>query len=517
MNLRAKIFTFFLLFISAYSSVFAQSILYPQEYLFEQLKINERINLKVDTTSKPNLFPYMEKQDSLFYYKTGRNWLRRKLLQDNFIHIEKTDSTNNEKNRFELVIDPLFNFSTGQEQQLSKNSNTYNNTRGVIASLKINHNLFFETSFIENQSVFPDYIAKQVTLKKDALGHGRWKPFKENGFDYAMSSGVLWWKMNKHVQVYAGHGKQKIGNGYRSFLLSDQSFNYPYLRFDLSFFNSKINYTSTYALLMNLTPTVNINTNKPQGTEALLQKKPFSYQYLHFNIHKCFQLGLFQGIVWHASDEKNKLNLTADFFNPLLFANLGIYGFKSKPLTLAGLDAKIQLTKTFNTYFQLCTDGKKDSLKNTQSIGLQTGVKWFNAFGLKNLFFQLEYNEFTNGLYQSKLSVKQESYLHYNQSVGYAFNSNNGNEIICFIAYRYKRLLFSLKNNLLPDYSFQQSILLNEGKMSFILQPKTNMNVSVGVISRNIHHDATQLNSDKSKWLFISFATSLFNRYFDTQ
>jgi hypothetical protein len=77
--------------------------------------------------------------------------------------------------------------------------------------------------------------------------------------------------------------------------------------------------------------------------------------------------------------------------------------------------------------------------------------------------------------------------------------------------------LFSLKNNLLPDYSFQQSILLNEGKMSFILQPKTNMNVSVGVISRNIHHDATQLNSDKSKWLFISFATSLFNRYFDTQ
>lgn len=498
-------------------SVRAQSLLFPQDYLFEQLKVNERIVLNIDTSLKSSLFPCITKQDSLFYYKPNRKWLSRKLLQDHFIHIKKTDTTNNEKNRFEIAIDPLFNFSIGQEQLLSKKSNTYNNTRGVLASLKINDNLFFETSFIENQSVFPEYIANQVTLKKDALGQGRWKNFKENGFDYAMSSGILWWNLNKHVQIYAGHGKQKIGNGYRSFLLSDQAFNYPYMRFDLSFFNSKINYTSTYALLMNLTPTVNINTNKPPGTEALLQKKPFSYQYLSFKIHKQFQLGLFQGIVWQASDERNKLHLSADFFNPLIYANLGIHGFRSQPLILAGMDGKIELTKTFHAYFQLCTDGKKDSLKNTQSFGLQAGVKWFNAFGLKNLFFQLEYNEFTNGLYQSNTSLKQESYSHYNQGLGYSFNTHFGNEFVCFLIYRYKRLMISLKNNCFPDYSFQQSVLLNEGKITYVLQPKTNMNISLGMISRNFHHDASQINSDKSKWLFISFATSLFNRYFDTQ
>jgi hypothetical protein len=226
---------------------------------------------------------------------------------------------------------------------------------------------------------------------------------------------------------------------------------------------------------------------------------------------------LFQGIVWQASDERNKLHLNADYFNPLIYTNLAIHGFRSRPLILAGMDGKIELTKTFHAYFQLCTDGKKDSLKKTRSFGLQTGAKWFNAFGLKNLFFQLEYNEFTNSLYQSNSLLNQESYSHYNQGLGYVLDKNFKNEFVCLLAYRYKRWMVSLKNNCFPDYSFQQSVLLNEGKISFILQPKTNMNFSVGFVTRNIHHDASQINSDKSKWLFVSFATSLFNRYFDTQ
>jgi hypothetical protein len=495
----------------------AQSLLFPQEYLYEQFKHNERLNLKTDSIEKTCVFPLIEKQDSFCFYKSGRKWLGRKLLQDNFIQIKKNDTINGEVNTFELIIDPIFNFSAGQEQRLNKSIKTYNNTRGVIASLKINQQLKLETSFIENQSVFPEYISDQITLKKDALGQGRWKTFKTNGFDYAMSSGVLWWKINKNVQLFAGHGKQKIGNGYRSFLLSDQSFNYPYLRFDFSFLKSKIHYTSTYAVVMNLTPTIDINQNKPYGTEALLQKKPFSYQYVSFNLLKSFQFGLFQGIVWPAGDEKNKLHLSANYFNPIVFTNLAVYGFHSKPLILAGLDGQILITKTFRTYFQLCTDGKKDSLKKTQSFGLQTGIKWFNAFGLKNLFFQIEYNEYNDALYQSNNRTQQDTYSHYNQSLGFTFNSKSRNEAVCLIAYRYKRLMLSLKNNYFRYYTFKESTLLNEGKLSYLLQPKTNMNISLSVVTRNLHHNSTQINSDQSKWLFISFATSLFNRYFDTE
>ena len=495
----------------------AQSLLFPQDYIFEQIKRNETLILSVDSVPRPAIFPFANGIDSLSYYKANRKWFSRKLLQDNFISIKKNDTIDNEVNTFLLSVDPVFNFSAGKELLNNKTINTYTNTRGVYASLIINKNLKIETAFIENQSVFPEQITAQITLKKDALGLGRWKQFKENGFDYAMSSGIIWWKLNNHIQFYAGHGKQKIGNGYRTFFLSDLAFNYPFARFDFSFLKSKINYSVTNAVLMNLTPTVNININKPPGTEALLQKKPFSYQYLSLSLNKHVQFGLFHGIVWPASDEKNKLNLSANYFNPIMFANLAVYGFNSKPLMLGGAEGKINLTKSFAFYFQLCTDGKKDSLKNTHSLGLQTGIKWFNAFGLKNMFFQVEYNEYTNSLYQGSKRFGQEEYSHYNNSLGYMFNSNSGNEFVSIFAWRHKRFLVSLKNNYFSEPAFSQGILLNEGKISFMLQPKTNMNLSAGIVSRNTHQTQAKLISNESNWLFISFATSLFNCYFDTQ
>ena len=493
----------------------AQSLLFPQDYIFEQIKYNETILIAKDSIHRPGIFPFANGIDTLTFYKANRKWLSKKLLQDNFINIKKNDTINNEVNEIKICVDPVFNFSVGREYLNNKTINTYNNTRGVLAFLSINKNLKLETAFIENQSVFPELLSEQIKNKNEVLGLGRWKTFKENGFDYAMSAGILWWKINNHIQLYTGHGKQKIGNGYRSFFLSDLAFNYPFARFDFSFFKSKINYSITNAVLMNLSPTVNINNNRPPGTEPLLQKKPFSFQYLNYTMNKVLQFGFFQGIVWPASNEKNRLNLSANYFNPILFSNLATYGFNSKPNILAGFDCKINLTKTFDFYFQLCTDGKKDSLKNTQSIGLQSGLKWFNAFGLKNLFVQFEYNEFTNALYQQSIKNSQDSYSHYNSSLAYPINSNTGNELVSIIAWRYKRMLFSIKNNYFESAGTDN--LLSEGKLSFILQPKTNMNFSVGFISRDIHKSQSQINSNKSTWLFISFATSLYNRYFDTE
>jgi len=495
----------------------AQSLLFPQDYIFEQIKRNETLLTAKDSIYRPAVFPFANGIDTFSFYKSNRNWFSKKLLQDNFINIKKNDTINNEVNEIQLLVDPVFNFSVGREYLNNKTINTYNNTRGVIATLSINKNLKFETAFFENQSVFPEALTEQIKIKNEVLGLGRWKTFKENGFDYAMSAGVFWWKINNHVQLYAGHGKQKIGNGYRSFFLSDLAFNYPFARFDFSFFKSKINYSITNAVLINLTPTVNININRPLGTEALLQKKPFSFQYLSYTMNKTLQFGFFQGIVWPASDEKNRLNLSANYFNPILFTNLAVYGFNSKPLILAGFEGKINLTKTFHFYFQLCTDGKKDSLKNTQSIGLQSGLKWFKALGIKNLFVQFEYNEFTNALYQQSVKNSQDAYSHYNSSLAYPINANTGNELVSIIAWRYKRMLLSIKNNYFENASLTNNTLLSEGKLSFILQPKTNMNLSVGFISRNFHQPQSQINSNQSTWLFISFATSLYNRYFDTE
>ena len=65
-----------------------------------------------------------------------------------------------------------------------------------------------------------------------------------------MSSGYVIYRPNNMFTLQFGHGKHFIGNGYRSLLLSDNSFNYPFLRIQTTF--GKIQYTNLYAELQDI-------------------------------------------------------------------------------------------------------------------------------------------------------------------------------------------------------------------------------------------------------------------------
>lgn len=526
--LKKNSIPFFILCVLFASSGFSQSILFPQDYFFEQYKNQKNYtSFSKDTTYHTSIFPVINQNsisyDSINYYKDGRIWFYKKLLQDNFISLNKKDTIAGEVNDFKLTIDPILNLNIGKSNSLDKTINTYTNTRGIIANLQINKRFKLETAFIENQSIFPTYISNQVKNSLDVLGQGRWKQFKTDGYDYAMSSGVIWWKASKNIEIYAGHGKQKIGNGYRSFFISDQAFNYPYARVDFTFDKIKIKYTAAYALLMNLKPTVNITINRPEGTEALMQKKPFSFQYLSYQPSKYFSLALFQGIVWNSSDERNKIDISANYLNPLIFSNLASYGFNAKPKIVTGFEGNLKITKISHFYFQAATDGMKDTSKKTQSYGLQLGLKLFNAFTLKNLFLQLEYNEYDGYLFQKNSTSGSTSiYTHYEQSLSFNTTSKNGQELIAIAAYKYKRFMLTTKASYKPEITLEKSTLHGEGKLSFILQPKTNMNISLGYVYRNIQNNnsgmlATPVNNNlaPTQWIYFSFVTSLFNTYYD--
>jgi len=340
--------------------------------------------------------------------------------------------------------------------------------------LRINQNFQFQTAFTENQSVFPNYLQIEVEKNKEVLGQGRWKNFKINGYDYAMASGVFNWKISKHVALFGGHGKQKIGHGYRTFFISDQAFNFPFLRFDFSFLKSKIHYSNLYGVLMNLNATVDVSKNQPFGAEPLLQKKPFSYQYLSVYPSKRIQVALFQGIVWPAGDAKNNVSILPH--------------------------------------------GKKDTSKQTQSMGFQLGTKWYDAFGLKNLFLQFEYNEFTNHFLQYASPDKKLDYRHYNGPLSYnTGTSEEGAEIDFILAYRYKRFLISEKMVFFLYPSFQHFNFVQDSKLSFILQPKNNTNLSLGMMSRGnfVNFGLGRKITDLSNWFYFSFSTSLYNIYLD--
>ncbi len=504
-------------------------MLFPQEYIFDQYKNQSQYTLfSKDTLQNTSLFPNRNIQpvdfDKVNFYKENRKWLARKILQDNLISIDKLDTLAGEVNRFRFSADPLFNFQYGKTNETGTPS-CYTNTRGLIARFAVNDNFYFETAFLENQSTFLSYIDSAVVGSKEVLGQGRWKSFKNDpnnkqliGFDYAMASGVLWWKPAKFFEIYLGHGKQKIGNGYRSLLLSDQSFNYPYARFDLNFEKAHIKYTSTYALLMNLSFTSNSVQSQaiPFGTEKLLQKKPFSYQYVSWTPIRNLSIGVFQGIVWKPSDERNRLSPNLDILNPLIGVNTGIYGFNSFPKILLGLDASVKLTKKLHTYFQLAYDGKKGVSQDRAGYGWQFGIKAFDAFTVKNLFLQVESNVYQNSLYQANNINSIANYSHYGNTLTLPVHGNSGNEVIGILAYRYKRLLMSAKGNYYTAFAAQNVITSFDCRLSFIVMPKTNMNIYAGFVQRQNTPSPifSQFNTLQSM-IYFGFKTSLYNTYFD--
>ena len=111
-------------------------------------------------------------------------------------------------------------------------------------------------------------------------GQGYARNFKDEGFDYAMSSGYVTYRPNNMFYVQFGHGKHFIiGDGYRSLLLSDNTFNYPYLKIQTKFW--KLQYTNLYCEFMDINyfKTHAINNWDQIG----YPKKYFSSHLLSFN------------------------------------------------------------------------------------------------------------------------------------------------------------------------------------------------------------------------------------------
>ena len=161
-------------------------------------------------------------------------WYLRKFFSEHFILLKG--------NGYRVFASPIINFSKGKEFLDEKN--TFTNTRGFVVEGDLDKRISFFSSFAENQSIFPNYIDAHIRDNRVVPGQGYSRDFKETGFDYAMSSGYVSYRANKMFVVQFGHGKNFIGDGYRSLLLSDNSFNYPYLRIQTTF--SKVQYTNLY-------------------------------------------------------------------------------------------------------------------------------------------------------------------------------------------------------------------------------------------------------------------------------
>lgn len=492
-----------------FSTVKSQSILFPPDYFFD-VQRQKFVFTDTSTIIHSSMLPFIYKEipmDTLKHIKPGSNHFLDKIFNEDLLKLKHIDKSSGYDRKFNFDINPVFNFSFGKDLKDTNKELFVNNTRGVWIKGEIGTKFIFETSFFENQSNFPTYLKNYCNTDSVVPGQGRWKHFKKDGFDYAMANGVINYQADKNFSIRLGTGKQKVGVGYRSLLLSDNAFNYPYLQFTASFFKQKVQYTQTYALLMNLT---NGGTKNPVGTEDIYQKKAASFQQLSWQITKKMNIYFFQGLIWQATDNNNVMHLNVLYANPVIFTNLAAYGFNNTNHILEGGGWEMKLLKKTSFYGQFVYDG---SYKNNVNFGVQGGIKLFDAFHLKNFYLQGEYNYVSTYIYKNSKDSAQ-NYMQYNQSL--TTPAAFSHEVVGLASYTFKRFFIQLKGN----YSFgdnraNQNLSYFDAKFGYTINPSYKANIAIGSSLRNYENKLISTTTQQMQFIYISFKTSLYNVYYD--
>ena len=366
-----KIFTFLALFVPGL--MFAQNIPLNRDLQVEyQLGLKEQLPLSTTVMS-----PWvLQVPDSIV--KTPGSWLKRKLFSEHLVTVNEDD--------LKLTLDPLVNFQGGMDRYTRKK--TYYNTRGFIIRASLGEHLSFESTFQENQAVLTPYLDKFAHQYHIIPGSGRLHGYYGGKvFDYSQSTAYLDYNPGKHFDLQLGNGKNFIGEGYRSLILSDESFSYPYLRFTTSFWHLK--YTNLYTQFQDLSKTP-LDTN-------YYNKKYSAMHLLSWDVTKNFNLTLFEAVIWSAADSLTPRGFEVSYLNPVIFYRPVEFGLGSPDNEMMGFLGSYRLNRT-TIYGQVMLDEfrMKDVLAangmwaNKQAF--QIGVKSLEPFNIKGLYVLAEYN-----------------------------------------------------------------------------------------------------------------------------
>ncbi len=448
------------------------------------------------------------RQDSLNLftpvYSSNNSFLIRKIFRESFVQI---DSSN-----YFLFADPLFNFGLGAEKS---GHNTWVNTRGFRGGWSLGRYFAFETEFYENQAVFNSALEKHIAPTRIIPGQGLAKPFGTSGWDYSNSSGYLSFTPIVSVNIQAGYGKQFIGDGYRSLILSDASFYYPYAK--ITFLSENFMYSWMLASLQEY------DTSKVEKNNIFFRKS-FSTHLISFNILKKVQLTLIESEIHNNPDTSGRFKSDWRLFNPVMM----IYPSNINIHTLWGTNIKVKLTNKIWVYNQWAFDNLTGG--GTVYTSLQAGFKYFDSFGLKGLFIQAEYNQAEPKTYTSSRQIL--NWNHYGEPLAHPYG-NNFKEAVLFITYSWRRWEMSSQTNIvhqlkntgedknpmvaasipgIPYYSNGQRLYWQNLQLIWNLNPKTLMNMSLGYTFRHedILGSVTTMN-----YFYIGFSTSLVNLYYD--
>lgn len=501
-----------------HQSSFAHTASKP--YLFNE--INQFYDLDSVQESK-------EKQDAI-------TWVGRKLWNEHLFEVVEDD--------YWLTIDFMLDLEFGKDN--SDVPFTYNNSRIGRINGGIGSKLAFSATIYESQARYSnyvnDFISNPSSTFKPAFseglvpGRGKAKRFKEDAFDYPVAEGYLSYTPNKFFQFQFGHGKNFIGDGYRSFVLSDVAAPalYGKARFNLW----KFQYTNLWMW--------GRDSRAPAVIDNEHARKYIAIHYLSIDVSERLTLGMFETAI-----TANQNGIDADFFNPLIFyRSVEFNRGEDSGNAMLGLTARYKLNKQTSLYGQLVID--EFSVGNLNDLGdwrnkfaFQLGAKYWDAFNVDDLFLQAEFNYARPYTFAHRNPVL--NYAHYSQPLGHLWGANFW-EMVTIANYKWDRfsfhgkLIFGKKGF---DFLDQQvsyggdvyqsyldrfadtgnalgqgntaNIFIGELQTRYLLNAANNLSLFSSISYRNfsIASPAPGFNDGNNFWFSIGVRADLFNWYFD--
>lgn len=510
-------------------------------------RFDRNMNL-IGTNSHTASKPFVYEEVSNYYdfdaekerlQKDTETWAGRKLWNEHFVQLQGKD--------YWFTVNPVFDLQAGKDTDADFSS-TYNNTRGFVVQGGLGEKFSFFASVFESQGRFADYVNRYSESLKAfgpdpaiVSGRGIGKRFKTDSYDYPVAEGYLSYAPAKFINIQFGHGKNFIGDGYRSLLLSDVTSPHPFLKLNTKFW--KIKYTNTWMWLRDVRPEVT--------EDGAFLTKYIANHYLSWNVSKKFNLGLFESVMWRDTNDRG---FDVNYLNPVIFYRaIEFQTGQASGNAILGASAKYKWNDDINMYSQFVLDefsladvraGEK-SWKN--KFGYQIGVKYFNAFKVDNLLLQFEYNRVRPYTYSHNTIVL--NYANFNQPMAHLWGANFS-ETILIGRYKYRRwycdakLIFGVRgldfNDGTDNFSYGGDVYRNYNDRPFdngvktgqgnkthifngnlqagyMINPASNLKLFTDITVRNFNPEATTATTFKNSttWFNFGLRTDLFNWYFD--
>ena len=410
---------------------------------------------------------------------------------------------------------------------------------GMHFKANINNDFTFAISFFGGRTMLPFFLDTTISRQKIIPTYGQAYSTNKKGYNFSDVIGYISYspRNNKIFNFQLGRDKHFIGDGYRSVLLSDFAPAYPYFRIN----------TNIWRLQYNIWYTYMFDPTGANGVVSNFQNKFATSHYLSYNILKELNIGLFENIVWRGSDSLQARSFEVNYLNPVIFFRPQEYSVGSSDNAFIGLNINAKILNTVKVYGQLGLDEfllKEIRARNGwwgNKQGWQLGAKYINAFHVKGLSLQAEYNEirpytFTHG-------IVSQNYAHYGLPLAHPYGANF-REVLGIITYRKNKWQLTVqgmalvvgKDSLSPTSNIGQNIFLSyttrnkeysnhttQGikttvlqshiKFTYFLIPAMNLRLELGYIQRSEKN--TNDYSLENPYLYFGIKSSFWNTYKD--